>query len=275
MNAPLPQPPNPVPNSSPPPAPSRPNKPRRSWRSPRMLALAGALLIILIAGTGIAWRWWSSARIKAEIITATVIRGDLPITVTERGELDSLKSVEVRCEVEGKDGVKRVSTEPEGVHVSAGQEVARYDTDAIKNSYDQQEIKFKTADGNARSFKAELEVQENKQKSDVAKADLAAQVALLDLEKYEKAEYDADYFERKGAIDLAQKELDEAKSDLKFSERMVTRGLTQLEQHRAKENLVNNKDYVLKQNQAKLKVLEFDRRKKITEFKFKATDAQL
>src|SRR5205823_3232355 len=140
----------------------------------------------------------------------TVVRGDLPITVTERGELDSLKSVEVRCEVEGKEGVKLLNIVPEGVHVTAGQEVARYDTEAIQNSYAQQEIKFKTADGTARAAKAELEVQENKQKSDVAKADLAAQLALLALEKYEKAEYDADYFEKKGAIDLAQKELDEA-----------------------------------------------------------------
>src|SRR5262249_17395227 len=139
----------------------------------------------------------------------------------------------------------------------------------------EQEIKYKSADGKARAAKAELEVQENKQKSEIAKADLASQLAQLALEKYEKAEYDADYFERKGAIDLAQKELEEAKSDLKFSERMVTRGLTQLEQHRGKENLVNNKDYVLKQHQAKLKVLEYARKEKLTELKFKAIEAKL
>src|SRR6516162_8797104 len=124
----LPQPPSatpdPPPNPSPRPAPPRAAKPRSSWRNPRTLAGLGTLLVLAVVGTGAAWNWWKSARVKAEIITATVVRGDLPITVTERGELDSLKSVEVRCEVEGKEGVKLVSIVPEGVHVSAGQEVA-------------------------------------------------------------------------------------------------------------------------------------------------------
>src|SRR5204863_314817 len=104
--------------------------------------------------------------------------------------LDSLKSVEVRCEVEGKEGVKLVSIVPEGVHVSAGQEVARYDTDAIQRSFAEQEIKFKTADGKSRAAKAELEVQENKQKSEIAKArsewEAAFETAKLEQKQLER-----------------------------------------------------------------------------------------
>src|SRR5947207_15858930 len=95
--------PDPLPNPSPRHAPPRAAKTRFSWRSPRTPAGLGTLLVLAVVGTGLAWRWWISARVKAEIITATVVRGDLPITVTERGELDSQKSIEVRCEVEGKE----------------------------------------------------------------------------------------------------------------------------------------------------------------------------
>ncbi len=218
--------------------------------------------------------WWRGSQVKSTIITAAVERGDLPITVVERGELDSSKLVEVRCEVEGKE-TKLVTILPEGTPVKKDQEVGRYDTDGIMKLFAEQEIKFKKADGEARAAKAELEVQENKLKSEVAKADLAAQLAELDLKKYDKAEYFADYYEKQGAIDLAKKELEEAKSNLAFTDRLVTRGLSQMEQRRLKEMEVNQKDYNVKRDEKKLAVLELDRERKLAELKFKALDCKL
>jgi hypothetical protein len=47
-----------------------------------------------------ATRWnWRDHEAMPEI-TATVVRAELPITVTERGELESSKTVDVRCEVD-------------------------------------------------------------------------------------------------------------------------------------------------------------------------------
>jgi RND family efflux transporter MFP subunit len=226
---------------------------------------------------GVGWYgfdWWRGSQLKAEVITASVVRSDLPINVVERGELESLNSVVVRCEVEGQQ-TKLVTILPEGTSVKKGDEVARYDTEAIQKSFAEQEIKFKKADGDARAAKAELEVQENKLKSDVAKAELDAKLAELDLEKYDKAEYFADYFEKKGAVDLAQKDLEEAKNNLAFTDRLVTRGLAQMDQRRLKEMEVNQKDYVVKSGEKKLLVLKYERERKLTEFRYKAMNCKL
>ncbi len=236
-----------------------------------MLVIAASIL------TAVGWfgvRWWRGTRSTGDVLAATAVVGDLPIAVVERGELESAQSVEVRCEVDGRE-IKLVSILPEGTPVKKDQEVGRYDVDAIDKLIAEQSVKSEQAEGKARAARAELEVQENKAKSDVAKADLNAQLAELDLEKYEKAEYEADYNEKKGAIDLAQKDLEEAKTNLQFMDRLVTRGLAQMEQRKLKEMELNQKEYLLKRDQAKLLVLEYDKRRKLVELKYKASDAKL
>src|SRR6476646_6446411 len=58
--------------------------------------------------------WFGRPRVGGpDLITAAVVRGDLPVVVTERGELDSTKSVMVRCDVEGEKS-KLVDIVPEG-----------------------------------------------------------------------------------------------------------------------------------------------------------------
>src|SRR4051794_23228471 len=64
----------------------------------------------------------------ADFLTAKAVRGDLAVSVTERGELDSVNSIMVRCEVEGEKS-KLVSIAAEGTHVTKGEEVGRYDTE--------------------------------------------------------------------------------------------------------------------------------------------------
>ena len=59
------------------------------------------------------------------------MRGDLPVVVTERGELDSIKSIMVRCDVEAKE-IKLVHIVPEGTRVKKGEEVAQFDTEELE-----------------------------------------------------------------------------------------------------------------------------------------------
>ncbi len=75
---------------------------------------------LLGGGSWYGFNWWRGSQIKSAVITAAVERGDLPITVVERGELESSKSVEVRCEVEGKE-TKLVTILPEGTAVKKDQ----------------------------------------------------------------------------------------------------------------------------------------------------------
>src|SRR4029077_6943457 len=108
------------------------------------------------------------------------------------------------------DNSKIVFLVPEGTRVKKGEVVVRFDTDKIRRGLAEQEIKFKTADGKARAAKEELDVQKNKAESEIAKAELALALARLDREKYLDGEYKVDVDDKKGAINLAERQLKDA-----------------------------------------------------------------
>jgi RND family efflux transporter MFP subunit len=210
----------------------------------------------------------------ADFITAPVVRGDLAVVVTERGELDSVKSIMVRCEVEGEKS-KLVHIVPEGTRVSKGEEVGRFDTDELKKSLALQEVKWKTAEGKMHAARGDLEVQQNKEQTEIDKAELALALAKIDLEKYERREYFALENKHQGEFALKKKALKEAMDNLEFTRGLVKKGFLPLEQLRQQELAVEQAKYQASQAEDELGVLmDFDRPRKITELKGKAREAE-
>src|SRR5207249_10244285 len=89
---------------------SRPNVLKRGRRLSGKLLLGMGVIGLLIWGGS---RWLLPAGEQGTEITATVTLADRPIIVTERGELESSKTLDVRCEVEGHQN-KIVEILPEG-----------------------------------------------------------------------------------------------------------------------------------------------------------------
>ncbi len=235
--------------------------------------MALALVGLSVAGY-FGWRWlWADAGLTGEI-TATVTRADLPIIVTERGDLESSKTVDVRCEVEGYQN-KIVSILPEGIAIKKDQVVVTFDSDQLKRSYDDQEVKWRQAVGKAKMAAGELTVQKSKADTDTDKAKTAAKLALLDLEMYLPGDYKVALEEGKGEIELARKDLQEAKDDLEHYGKLYRQGFTTLEIVHAKETLMRNREFVLNGKIAKLDLLEnWTRRRKLTELEAKKRDAE-
>jgi multidrug efflux pump subunit AcrA (membrane-fusion protein) len=158
--------------------------------------VAGAFAIaVLVAIALFVWWWFFNDGAASKDILATVVRGDLPIVVTERGELDSSKTEDIRCALEGRQN-KIVFIEPEGTVVKKDQVVVKLDLDELTRDATKQESVAKQARGKADAAKEELEVQKNKAAGDIAKAKLALTLAELDYEKYVKAEFSIDYDDR-------------------------------------------------------------------------------
>lgn len=212
---------------------------------------------------------------KLDILTATVFKGDMPIVVSERGEIESSVAVVVRCEAEG-DRVKIVKILPEGTPVKKDQEVVWLDSDLFQKELAKQEVVTRQLEGKAKAAKSKMEVAKNKAETEIDKADLALRLAKLDLRKYLEGDLVVEVQEKKGAIELARKDLKEAEDNMVVLRTMVAKGFKQMEELRRGELEVQTKKYNVSRDEGKLMVLEtFDKERKSTEFQAKAKDAAL
>jgi RND family efflux transporter MFP subunit len=230
--------------------------------------------ILAIGVIVLAWFVMRPRGASSDVLTAPVVRGNLPVTVTERGELDSIKSVMVRCDVEAKE-IKLVSIVPEGTHVKKGEVVAQLDTEELKRRAAEQEVKWKTAESKSLSAVGDLEVQKNKEESEIDKAELAWRLAKIDVEKYQKREYQVELDKKQGAVALAKKELKDAEDNLTFTRNLVKKGFMPFEQIRIQELAVENKRFMVSQGEAEMGLLtEFEKNRKLTELEGKAREAE-
>jgi RND family efflux transporter MFP subunit len=231
----------------------------------------GVALVALLVWGGRLWLVPSNS--QAAEITAAVTRAALPIDVTERGELESSKTIDVRCEVEGHQN-KIVEITPEGTPVTKDQVVVRFDTELLTKNFAEQEIKLKQAEGKAKTAKGELEVQKNKAESEVAQKELALQLAELDKTKYLEGEYKVELEDKQGAIKLAERDLKEAEEKLEHYRAFVKKGFGTPEQLRLKETDVVRHQFNLARDKAKLMVLEkFTLQRQTAELTAKAAEA--
>ena len=233
-----------------------------------LAALAG-----LSAGGWYGLRWYFAGKADATI-TATVTRGDLVVTVTERGELESSQTVAVKCELE-REQAKLVAILPEGTRVTKGQVVGSFDTDAIQRSILEQEVKFKQADGKAKAAKLDLEITQNKGEGEIDKALLALKLAELDRDAYLEAEFGVELATHKSAMELARKQFSEAEDNLEFTRTLVKKGFEQQEKIRQMELGVQQQKFSVDSATNKLMLLEkYTKLKKETELNAKARDAK-
>jgi len=207
-------------------------------------------------------------------ITAAVVRANLPITVTERGELESSKKIDVRCEVEGYNN-KIVEILDEGTKVTKDQVVVRFDSEELSRQYAEQEIKVKQAETKAMASKEDLEVQKNKAESEIAKKELELQLTELDREKYLEGDYKVEEEDIKGMIALSERDLQEANEKLENYGKFVKKGFGTPAQLRVKEQEVARTRYYLERDKAKLAVLQnYTRKRQEVELTAKATEAR-
>lgn len=257
-----------LPLLAPPPA----RKPR-GWGGRPVRYAALALLLGGLVWGGITWGL--PGRKAADVITAKAARGNLVITVTDRGELESAKSEQVVCEVEG--GGKIATIIPEGTRVKKGDEVCKFDTDALQKAINEQEVKWQQAVGKRKSAESDLEVQKNKEQGEVAKAKLDWDLAKIDLESYtdDKGEYQVELEKRRAAYEMAKKEEKEAEDNLAFTRDLIKKGLAPMEQERQLQLNLSGKQNSTKEKEADLHVFQtFTKKRKVTELKAKAEDAE-
>ncbi len=142
------------------------------------------------------WWWTSRAPFLAfarkqggvkELGIFTVRRGDLPITVTEGGDIKALNSTDIKSEVEGQ--TKIISIVGEGTYITPEdvnnrKVLVELDSSNIKERLTQQEITFSTEKASYTEAKETLDIQTKQNDSDIKAGEIKVRFALMDLQKY-------------------------------------------------------------------------------------------
>lgn len=237
-----------------------------------LLRVGIGVLGVALLVWGISFFWKGTVHVTE--LTAKVTRGNLPITVLDWGQLQSSNNVEIKCEVEGNRGTKITEIAGEGVHVTKGQMVVRFDADEHINNKAKQDVIVRQAEGKAKAAKSDLEVQKNKAASEIAKAELTLKLADLDKKKYLLGEYVAEVKEHNGNIALAKRELQEATEKLAHYRNLERDGFVSRDQVLLKEAEVKQREFFLGNKEEKLNVLEkYQRVRQEVELTAKAVEA--
>lgn len=159
----------------------------------------------------------------------TVTPADLPIVVTERGNLESQLETSIRCDVEGSSfdrnnqGTQIIFIVPNGSPVIEGDLLVELDSAAIRNQLDSQQLAYDRSISQLIQAKAKYQNQLTQNETAEAEAALKVKLAELDLEMYK----DDDSGTFKLAMEDIERQIEESKS--KILESQAALSLTKTE----------------------------------------------
>lgn len=202
-------------------SPASGSPPRRARRG--FVGRLFRLLVVLgiLAGVGYGG-WWGanhyglfSPESTAARLMHKVSRGDLIVTVTEDGNLESASNIDIRCQVFGGATIKDIVVD--GTFVKQGEKLVELDSAAIDEQILTQRIQYEKA----RAVR------------DQAVNDLVA--AKIALREYVEGTFVKELQTADSAVTVANENLRSARNTLDFTERMYRKGYVTTLQKEAQE----------------------------------------
>ncbi|RME38847.1 MAG: HlyD family efflux transporter periplasmic adaptor subunit, partial [Planctomycetota bacterium] len=192
-------------------------------RSRRRWSYAGAALAVLaLAVVGFrAVEWARTTRVVTQADKFTVGPRSFSVVLKEKGELQAAKATEITCEVEGRSTI--IYLVPEGTAVKKGDLLVELASDAIEDRIRQAELREANAVAAYEAAKAELDIQRDRNASDIRKAKLQIELAELELKKYAEGEWAQQLKDAQIAIDQARINLKRREEDYKSAQELYKR----------------------------------------------------
>ncbi|HOX36664.1 MAG TPA: efflux RND transporter periplasmic adaptor subunit [Candidatus Brocadiia bacterium] len=192
-------------------------------RKPRRRTYTYAIIVAIAAiGAWLMLRPDAEKENDRQDAVFTVIKGDLPITVSESGSVESQKNVEIVCEVEGMSTI--VFVVPEGCDVKKGDKLVELDSSDLRDRILQQEITVHSSKAAKINAEESLAITDNTRQSQLKQADLTIDFAALDLRKFLEADRKRDIAKAQMDIDLAERQLALQEDRLQWSEKLAAAG---------------------------------------------------
>ncbi|MEM6569062.1 MAG: efflux RND transporter periplasmic adaptor subunit [Planctomycetota bacterium] len=209
----------------------------------------GVLLVLLIACVAAfgVWRFDLLEGLIGEpeevaIEGAPVRRGDLRISELVRGNMEATDRIELKSEIEGRSTI--IYLAEEGTALEAGDLVAELDVSQLEDDLVRQEIEVKNAEAAFTKAREQYDIQVIQNESDLALAELALELARLDLAKYTglhpdpeedpedgeeevAGEWDNELLKAEENVLLREEDLAAAQKELDWSKKLLDGGFVQ------------------------------------------------
>lgn len=232
----------------------------------------GAMIVLLVIAAALVAAWKLDAfsailegKEEVAIEGAEVRQGDLRISEVVKGNLEATDSVTLKAEVEGRSTI--IFLEEEGTMVKEGDLVAELDVSQLEDDLVRQEIEVKNAEANYTKAREQYDIQVIQNVSDIAAAELAHDLAELDLAKYvgvaadddleegedgesgkgSPGEWDNELASAEETVLLREEDLARADNDLVWYEQLHAEGFVQKNEYDAKKLAKQRAEIQLKQ----------------------------
>jgi HlyD family secretion protein len=186
----------------------------RLWKPAVGLLILGAIGLLAVAAMTL---FDDMSAGSQAFVYYTVESTDLPIVVTERGNLESQLETTIRCEVEnssfdrsGNQGTQIIFIVPNGSAVKEGELLVELDSAAIRNGLDSQQLAYDKSVSQHIQDRATYDNQITQNQTDLAQAELRVELAKLNLEMY----MDDESGTFKLAMDDVGRQIDETKNSI-------------------------------------------------------------
>ncbi|MGV3531241.1 MAG: efflux RND transporter periplasmic adaptor subunit, partial [Chthoniobacteraceae bacterium] len=180
-------------------------------------------------------------------------RDDFMVSVLAGGSLNAVNEVTVRCELEGASQIVHIV--PEGTQVEKGDVLIELDRSGIEERLTQQELAYQSSIEASAQVEANLDIQRSVGEGLIATAELNAENAASDLEKYREGEWPQAKKMAEAKITLAQEELKRAVDRRDWTVKLQEKGYATKSELEADQLAVKRQEIALDQAQEELRLL--------------------
>jgi len=167
----------------------------------------GLVLVTVLGGAAAAFAYLAGsvgAKGSGPMLTYVVRKGELLVTITEDGALESANNVDIKCEVAGGSTILWIVED--GSEVEKGAELARLDSSQLEDQINQQKINFEKA------------------RTTYIQAEKDYNVAKIAVQEYLEGTFRQQLQDLDAQITIAMENLRSAENTLRHTQRMFRKG---------------------------------------------------
>ncbi len=237
-----------------------PQAARPAKRSGLLLAGGGAILAVLVVVAGYVWIANPFHKVRTDLVLHTVRYETLKRTLLERGTLESANNSDVFCRVKARNQSNTISTTikwliDDGSQVKKGDLLVELDDSGLQEQLKAEKISLDKAEADKIQAEEGYKIQVAQNESNIKAAEIALELAKIDLQKYLEGDFPAKLKDYQGQVFLAESDVEEQRDRVAWAQRMVKKGYYTTSQAQAEQSKLDGFEQTLRLKRENLRVL--------------------